>query len=234
MTFRKMESKTLGKSSSCREFQPDLSAYFDRALDWKRHAEVREHLNACAECANQVEQWGSVRQLLRDEARVAPPRDLAMRIRLQAVRESKPAISQWREALGRIAVRLENFLGPIAIPAASGVVVTVLIFSAFIYNFPAHLNTAGDVPLAIQTPARLRMVPAINFTTSEDGLMIMTQVDPQGRVIDFRVLNGTGDPKEVSAVRQLMVFTQFDPATRFGVPTTSHAIINLQGIRLQG
>src|SRR5205085_7119709 len=44
---------------------------------------------------------GSVRQLLREEARVSPPRDLAIQIRLKAVQESKPAFAAWREALGR-------------------------------------------------------------------------------------------------------------------------------------
>jgi len=61
-------------------------------------------------------------------------------------------------------------------------------------------------------------------------VVVLTEIDNQGHVIDFHVLNGSGDAQQIRELRQLMVFTQFDPATRFGVPIPGKAIITLRGI----
>lgn len=130
-------------------------------------------------------------------------------------------------------VRLENIIGPVAIPAVTGILTAVLIFGGFVYNFATPLSASSnydDVPLALQTPPRLRAVPRINFTSAPDGVIVMTEIDNQGHVIDFHVLNGQADAQQIRELRQLMVFTQFDPATRFGVPIPGRAIITLRGI----
>ncbi len=217
---------------NCKETQRELSGYLDRALDWKRASEVRGHLSSCAECAGEAAQLDEVRRLFRTHVKVAPPRDLALQIRLRAARESQPSISAW----ARMMVRLQNFLGPVAIPASTGLLSTALIFGMFVYNFGMPLNTANDIPLALQTPAKLLAMPQINFTTSEEGVMVMTEIDQQGRVVSFQVLNGNGksDVQQMRDLRQLMVFTTFEPATRFGVPTSSRLVINLRGISIKG
>jgi anti-sigma factor RsiW len=216
-------------SMNCREISIKLSSYLDHALDGKQRSQVRQHLNACMSCEAELEQLGSLRQMMRDHARVQAPDDLALQIRMRVSHESRPAISAW----SRLMVHLENMLGPVAIPAATGILTAILIFGGFVYNFAVPLSASSnydDVPLALQTPPRLRAVPRISFTANQDGVAVLTEIDNQGRVIDFHVLNGTADPQQIRELRQLMVFTQFDPATRFGVPIPGRAIITLRGI----
>jgi hypothetical protein len=214
---------------NCREMKINLSSYLDHALDGELRSRVRQHLNTCAACAGELEQLGSLRQLMRDHARVEAPEDLPLQIHMRVSHETRPAISAW----SRLMVRLENMLGPVAIPAATGILTAIIIFGGFVYNFAVPLSASSnydDVPLALQTPPRLRAVPRINFTATEDGVIVMTDIDNQGHVIDFHVLNGSGDAQQIRELRQLMVFTQFDPATRFGVPIPGRAIITLRGI----
>src|SRR5258708_7250128 len=184
---------------------------------------VRQHVEACPEGEMRAEQLGALRGLLREHARVEPPADLALRIRLRVSRDSEPAIGAW----SRLLVHLNNFLRPVAIPALSGLLTTILIFGGFIYQFALPLDIPNDVPLALQTPPRLRAVPQITFTTGPDGVLVQAEVDYQGRITNFRVLNGGGDAQQWRDLRHVLLFTQFDPATRFGVPTSGKAIFNL-------
>ena len=158
---------------NCKDAQRELSGYLDRALDWKRASEIRGHLTACAECAGEAAQLDSVRQLFRSHGRVTPPKDLALQVRLRVARESAPSISAWT----RMMVRLQNLLGPVAIPASTGLLSTALIFGTFVYNFGVPLNTTNDIPLALQTPPKLLAMPQINFTTSDEGVMVLCPGD---------------------------------------------------------
>jgi hypothetical protein len=78
------------------------------------------------------------------------------------------------------------------------------------------------------------MVPPINFTTSPDGVLVQTEVDYQGRVTSFQVLDGGGDEAQMRELRNMLVLTQFEPATRFGVPTASRTVIKISGISVKG
>jgi len=134
---------------SCREVKINLSSYVDHALDGKLRNQVRQHLNACTACAGELEQLGSLRQLVRDHARVESPADLQRQIHLTVSRKSQPTISAW----SRLMVRLDNVVGPLAIPAATGILTTILIFGGFAFNFasPLSASSAPSRALASQT-----------------------------------------------------------------------------------
>ena len=225
-----MKSRTM----NCTEARIELSGYLDQALNWEQSARVDGHLQACSQCQTHAEQLGALRQLMQRTARVAPPSDLERQVRRRIAREEQPALGFASALFGRLSVHLSNFLRPVAIPAVSGVVMAVLIFSGFTYQFALPLNITNDVPLALQTPPRLRIVPPINFTTSPDGVLVQTEVDYQGRVTSFQVLDGGGDEAQMRELRNMLVLTQFEPATRFGVPTASRMVIKISGISVKG
>src|SRR5260221_14197157 len=96
---------------NCSEVRTELSEYVDRTLGSEPMALVRQHVEACPECEMRAEQLGALRGLLREHARVEPPADLALRIRLRVSRDSEPAIGAW----SRLLAHLNNFLRPVAI-----------------------------------------------------------------------------------------------------------------------
>lgn len=213
---------------NCSETRKQLSCYVDGDLDWKAESQLRRHLEACAVCTEQAVQLEAVRSLVRQHGRVEPPADLALQIKLAVSRRVQ--LNLW----DRLNVRLDNFLRPLALPAAAGLVAAFLTFGVLIQTFVNRPVLTEDVPLALTTPPRLRLAPPITFNTTDDGLSVMTNVDNEGRIIDYRVLNGPRDPHQLSELRQVLVFTQFEPATLFGKPTSGRIIINFRRISVKG
>lgn len=214
---------------NCSDVRASLSHSVD-SLGEPQAAALRQHLQACPECDARVEQLTAMRRMLRDHGRVKPPADLELQIRLRVSHQSTQ-MSLWT----RLCVHLENFLRPIAIPAISGLVTTLLIFGGFLYQFYLPLNIANDVPLLVRTPPRLHAIPQVTFATSPDGVFVLADVDYQGRITNIQVLDGEGNPEQMRELRYALLFTRWEPATRFGVPTSGRAVINLrQRISVKG
>ena len=218
------------KNMNCAEVQNELSAYLDDALGEERAVDVRGHVAACPECGAQAGQLGALRGVLRAHARVKAPADLALQVRMRISHESTPRASVFSSMF----VHFGNFLRPVAIPAASGLLTAVLTFGSFIYHFAMPLEIPNDVPLALQTQPKLRTMPQITFATSADGVLVQAEVDYQGRITNYTVLNGGGDEKQMRELRHALLFAQFDPATRFGVPISGRTIFNLSRISVKG
>src|SRR5258706_5469710 len=108
------------RNMNCAETRTELSEYMDRTLRSEKEALVRQHIEGCAECEARTDQLSALRGLLRDHARMEPPVDLALQIRLRVSRDSQPAIS----TRSRLWVHIDNLLRPIAIPALSGLLST--------------------------------------------------------------------------------------------------------------
>ncbi len=201
----------------------------DGALPWEKAQALRRHLGDCPSCADEAGELENLRALVRSHGRVEPPSDLAMSIRLRIAGGSQ--ISFWN----RIGVRLDNVLRPLAIPATAGLLATVLTFGVLIHTFVTRNDFIDDVPVALTTPPKLRIAPPIPFNTTEEGLWLETNVDDQGRIVDYRILNGGSlHPTQASELRQMMVFTQFEPATLFGRPISGRTVINLRRISVKG
>jgi len=222
------------RNMNCTEARIELSGYLDQALNCEQSARLDRHLEACPRCQIHAEQLGALRQLVRETARLTPPADLELRVRLHVSRAAQPAMGLVTALFSRLSVHVSNFLRPVAIPAVSGVLMAMLIFGGFGWQFSLPLDITNDVPLALQTPPRLRAVPPINFATSPDGVLVQTEVDYQGRITSFQVLDGGGDEQQLRELRNVLVLTQFEPATRFGVPTASRTVIKFSGISVKG
>ena len=213
---------------NCAQTQHDLSCYLDGVLEWRRAREVRRHLEDCPDCSAEAQQMEGLRRLLRAHGHAAPPAGLAFRIKV--LLSQRAHLHFWE----RLEVHLDNFLRPLAIPATAGVLATVLTFGVLIHMFAVRPALTNDVPLNLTTPPRLRATAPITFNTGEEGLSVETQVDGQGRIVNFRVLGGPHDPRALSELRHVLVFTEFDPATYFGKPTSGRTIINFRRISVKG
>jgi len=216
------------KAMTCKEARENLSNYLDQAVTWEQETALRRHLAACAGCSEVAEQLQGVRELVAAHGRVNPPLDLALRIRLQVSHRSQ--LTFWN----RLAVRLDNILRPVAIPATAGLLATVITFGVMMHTFFTRPLISEDVPVSLTTPPRLRTSPSLTFNTGDEGIVIETNVDNQGRVVDYRVIVGPRDPGQLSELRNILVFTQFEPATLFGKPTYGRTVINFRRVSVRG
>ncbi|HEV2298190.1 MAG TPA: zf-HC2 domain-containing protein, partial [Candidatus Acidoferrales bacterium] len=71
---------------TCREIGRHLPGYLDGAASSEKHASVRAHLDSCADCRTDLERYRRLARVLADSTAIAPPADLATRIRVQASR----------------------------------------------------------------------------------------------------------------------------------------------------
>jgi anti-sigma factor RsiW len=216
---------------NCREFQADLSSYADDALSTERALQMREHERVCAACAREANSLNQMRALLRTAGRVEPPPALALALRVRLSQQSSARL------LDQVWVRLQNILAPVAVPAVAGLAVAVLVFGVLIRTlfFPTPV-LAGDIPLALKTAPHLKayLVEPLGFNTGEEGISLELRVNEEGRIIEFRPLNGPLDPSQLAKLRRSLLFTVFDPATTFGIPRPATTIINLSSISVKG
>jgi len=60
-------------------------------------------------------------------------------------------------------------------------------------------------------------------------------VDANGRVQDYRIISGPADARGLEPqLNNIMIFTTFQPATTFGVPTSGRAVLSFARINVGG
>jgi hypothetical protein len=156
-----------------------------------------------------------------------PQPDLWTSLRVVASRERQRRVSTrsltatWRD---RFELFSDNFLRSIALPVAGGVASAVILFSMCVV--PAYplraAHATADVPTVLTTQVAVKgMAP---FFGGGDDVVVDVTVDEQGRMIDYAVVAGASALANASLRRRLenvLLFTEFTPATSFGQPMSS-------------
>src|SRR5579863_8060305 len=154
---------------------------------------------------------------LRTSLRVIASRERQRRL---ARRSLTATVQMWRD---RFELFSENFLRAVALPVAGGVATAVVLFSMCVVPaYPLRAHTTVDVPTVLTTQVAVKgMAP---FFGGGDDLVVDVTVDEQGRMIDYAVVAGASALANASLRRRLenvLLFTEFTPATSFGQPMAS-------------
>ncbi len=193
---------------------------------------VRYHLKYCASCREELDRWQAIRLDLRSMPRRRVPPAQALQLRVLLSQELH------RNLLGRLMVRLENVFRPLLLPASVGTLTTVVFFGLiFGLLFAPHgdrVQGGPDVPLQLVTPPRVRVLAPMAFTANDEGVVVVTNVDADGRVMDYRILSGEQSPEFKSRLDRMMLFSTFQPATMFGRPTSGEVVLSLSQITVKG
>jgi Putative zinc-finger len=215
----------------CKQTLKLLNSYVDDMLSWEEVASVDEHLHICSQCSYELHQLKTLRQLMRSMRRQQPPTDLALRTQIRA---SKQDI---RLVLERAFAKVEDFLRPIAIPAFSGVALTVVFFIILLSTLFTGANLSAsdrDIPLGLITEPRARslymsqFVQLGNLVSLREPITVETYVGTDGRIIDYKILSGPRDRATVRSLNEFFFFeVSFDPATSFGRPTHGKIVLSL-------
>ncbi|MFB3915492.1 MAG: anti-sigma factor [Terriglobales bacterium] len=221
----------------CMQTRHLLSSYLDGALTSRQEQAVREHLRGCAECRSQLESLGQTQQLLSGLRPRPAPAGLELRLRVAISREAAQA-RRWK--LTGMAVRFQNAFNDFVWPAAAGVLTTVIVFGLLMGFFavPPQLEASqGDVPSLLYTPPQLAFSPidAGMGVINADSLVVEAYVDANGRVQDYRIISAPPDSESLlPQLKNVLIFTQFRPATAFGRATTGKAILSFSKINVTG
>src|SRR5262245_45495944 len=109
-----------------------ISPFMDSMTSVEETESLRSHLGGCSSCRHELQSLASLRTMMASVEPVAVPEDLQLetRIRLSHVR-SRSVREWWRS-------RVDNVLRPFAMPAVSGVVLTLLGFGILLGSFTPH------------------------------------------------------------------------------------------------
>jgi hypothetical protein len=212
-----------------------MSSYLDGAVTRSQMAQMDEHLRACVECAARFVSVQRTQSLVGSLGRKSAPPDLALKLRVALSQElANSRRSRWDS----LRVRWENAFNATMVPATAGLVTTLIIFGLLIsFLYPAQVRAANDVPTMLYTPAELKSTPfeLSMGVANTDALVVEAYVGPDGRVLDYRVLSAPEDAEAIlPQLKNMLIFTTFNPATAFGQPTSSRVILTFSKVQVSG
>ena len=222
---------------SCQFVQESISSYLDSRLTEPERRNVALHLADCRECAALHGQMSELRNSLRSlPTPLAPPR-LRTELQVLASREllrrrhtgSVPALIEFWKDRARLVI--DNLMRPLALPFAGGLASALFSFAMLMPNLGFLHNAANDRPSALYTEATVdSMADFGSRSKTSDDTLIEVQIDGQGRMVDYSVLQG----QMTSEIGSLLLFTTFNPATFFMQPTSGKIVIRRSRIVVQG
>jgi hypothetical protein len=228
---------------TCREALRWLPGYFDGAGPSGTHARIREHLDSCAGCREQLDRYRRLAICLAQIDPVAPPADLATRIRVEASRSGWERVRRsWSSAV----LVFQNILKPLAVPATGGVFTAAIVFVLVVHNVLLGVPfgaVPNDLPLNLVEPARLEslapfpvpgVVPAEGESNS-GALLVEATLDAQGAVVSYKILSGPTDVAVQHQLDQVLLFSRFRPQLSFGLPMAGGRVfLSFSEVRVRG
>ncbi len=238
----------------CTTVRPKLAGYLDDAITGAAQAHervhVREHLESCASCREELQRFRKLAVLLSRVPRSLPPADLAVRIRVAAAQST--ATQDFRSRIRRIRdraeVKLENVFRPLTLPATGGFVSAILVFVVVLQLIVPGITVRAvqnDVPINILRPAELITLsdyPQAWAPEQHDselalphGLLLDVTVDAHGQMAGYQILSGPRSADLRHQLDQMLLFSRFRPMLSFGRPTAGgHVILSFSAVHVRG
>jgi hypothetical protein len=238
----------------CPTVRANLAGYMDDAIDGaaqvRNRVQVREHLDGCANCREELERFRKLSALLSRVPRSLPPVDLATRIRVAAAQspDRQDAPSTWSRMRDRAEILLDNVFRPITLPATGGFVSAILVFVVVLQLIVPGITVRAvqnDVPLNILRPAELITLsdyPQAWAPEQHDselalphGLLLDVTVDAHGGMVGYQIISGPHSVDLRHQLDQMLLFSRFRPMMSFGRPTAGgHVILSFSAVHVRG
>lgn len=177
-------------------------------------------------------------------ARAVPP-ELSVALRVLASHQRKRQLShrnfsaRLENFLGWAARFREDFVGPLALPLTGGVAAAIVLFSMCVVpEYPLRQPSLANVP-SVDVPTTLSTAVAVKtispFVTSADEVVVDVWVDEEGRMFDYAIVAGAtvlASDQLRRRLENMLLFTEFTPATEFGRPMSSKVRLRLGSSRV--
>jgi Putative zinc-finger len=238
---------------TCNAVRDRLAGYLDDGLAGAarvpERVKVREHLESCADCREELQRFRKLGLLLSRMPREMPPSNLAVRIKVAAAQAqaSEGWRARGRQIRNRVEIVLDNVFRPLTLPATGGFVSAILVF-VLVFQILAPGITVravqNDVPINLMRPAELLSLSEYppSWAPEHDvelalphGLLIDVTVDAQGGMTGYQILSGPHSNDMRHQLDQLLMFSRFSPMLSFGRPTAGgHVILSFSAVHVRG
>lgn len=230
----------ISRTMNCKRARSLFSSYLDGAVSGREMQAIAQHLGECVACRSEYAAWRRAQRLVSSLGPKAAPPELVLRLRVAI---SQAAAQGAQHRFQGLLVRMENLAGAFMLPATAGLISAVVFFGVLIgfMAMPVQLSASrDDVPTLLYTPPRLQALPSnlgleSEPTANSEPVVVETTVDANGRVQDYRIISGPADARGLEPqLNNIMIFTTFQPATTFGVPTSGRAVLSFARINVGG
>ena len=203
----------------------------------------------------------ALRAALKGLRKSAPPSGLTTSLQVLASRERRRAAERrslstfLRAWMDRTRLSANNLMQPLAVPFAGGVFSAMLLFSAWVVPaYPVLAHGGADVPTNLSTSASVKLTSPIGMSNADMVVDVLADeqfliappehtlsadivadvlIDEQGRMMEYTVVSGTLDAQSRRSLENMLMFTEFVPATAFGQPGVGRVRVWLNSRRLE-
>jgi anti-sigma factor RsiW len=226
--------------NGCNAMQTEFTAYLDGRLSGRAMQEVSAHLEVCPDCAGEWKSLTQVQSSLASLGPVAEPKDMLLHIRV--------AISHERARRGQspfhaLNLAWRNTVGPFLLQGAAGFASAVLLLGTVIVLVsmlaqPEKAQASADEPIGNVTAPRFLYLSSVVGENQIDAIsspvVIEAYVNGAGQVYDYRIISGPTDATTRAVVENMLLWTRFEPARRFGQPIPGLAVLSFSGVSVRG
>ncbi|MGO9776916.1 MAG: anti-sigma factor family protein [Terracidiphilus sp.] len=226
--------------NGCNAMQTKFTEYLDGRLSGREMQSVAAHLEGCPECAGE---WKSLAQVQSSLAALGPapvPEDLLLRINVAISHERARRRQSPFHALN---LAWRNTIGPFLLQASAGFASAVLLLGTVIvlvgmFAQPESVQATADEPLGNLTAPHFLYLSSV-VSDSQIGvvsgpIVIEAYVNGAGQVYDYRIISGPTDEVTRGQVEDLLLWSRFEPARRFGQPISGLAVLSFSGVSVRG
>ncbi len=214
----------------CKNVRANLWDYAAQVLPCTENDAIDRHLDACRDCDRCLADVSSLRAGFRNMPVQPVPPLVATRLRVIASRERSRQLLRlnplgWlRDKLSTAMMSFDNFLRPYAFPATGGLLTSCLCFGLIAHTLQMRPylteDQDNDMPIGLFTQMTIDDVSPFCF--SKKDVTVQVTVDADGNVTDYSLPQGANPtPDELKEIGNLVLYSTFTPATRFGQRVSS-------------
>jgi len=224
----------------CNTVQAMFTEYLDGRLNGREMQAVAAHLESCRECSGE---WSALERVQASLAALGPvpePEDLLVRLRVAVSQERARSRQSPFHGLN---LAWKNTLAPFLLQAAAGFASAVLLMGTVIvlvsmFTQPESAQATADEPLGGATAPRFLYLSSVvggnQIGAVSSQVVIEAYVNGAGQVYDYRIISGPTDQATRAQVENLLLWSRFEPARRFGQPVPGLAVLSFSGVSVRG
>jgi anti-sigma factor RsiW len=226
--------------NGCDAMRAKFTDYLDGRLSGREMQAVAAHLERCRECTGAWKSLEQAQSLLAGLGPVPEPEDLLLRIRVAI---SQERMRRRQGIFHDLNLAWRNTVGPFLLQATAGFASAVLLLGTVIVLGsilvqPESAQASADEPLGATTAPRVLYLSSVmgdNQIGAISGpVVIEASVNGSGEVYDYRIVSGPTDEATRAQVENLLLWSRFEPARRFGQPVPGLAVLSFSGVSVRG
>jgi hypothetical protein len=136
-----------------------------------------------------------------------------------------------------------NTIGPFLLQASAGFASAVLLLGTVIvlvgmFAQPESVQATAEEPLGNLTAPHFLYLSSVvgdsQIGAISGPIVIEAYVNGEGQVYDYRIISGPTDEATRGQVEDLLLWSRFEPARRFGQPIPGLAVLSFSGVSVRG